>query len=258
MTGEKSIHAQTLEDLYAMMERDRDAAEVIAETTFQAEVNAAVNTIAEISSVASARILADTQVASAKILIDAEVAATRLSTGAEMAIAEVKKQARLKPKASVEASIVAIGHIHSTQVTESARHAVEAIERDAQAAIAKLRQLGNAAIEEIHTFAMATSLRSEAATRADELMKTFKETPHTMEEAAAEGGKAAAIILAAAKSASDTLQQKLDATLRNIHAVTEEACQAITIATAKAVERVEAARGNALERIGEAMRQHLS
>ena len=47
---------QSMEDLYALIERDRIAAEVVAERVFQNEVNAAILAITEINAVASTRI----------------------------------------------------------------------------------------------------------------------------------------------------------------------------------------------------------
>ncbi|EME70456.1 hypothetical protein H261_08238 [Paramagnetospirillum caucaseum] len=255
MADKKIEGVQSIEALYALIEHNRLTDEVVAERVFQNEVNAAINTITEISTVASARIMTDTQVASAKIQIDAEVQAARLAADAEMAVAKIKSRGGRQSQASVKAAIVAIGNAQSERLSDAGKQSIHEMVIEAEAAIAKLRQLADAAIEEIHRYATNTTARMQAAAVATARMKAFQTEEHTRDEIVAEGAKAADFVSLAAESASRVVQQSLDATLRNIRAVTDEACANIKSSVENAVERIEAARIKAQARIDEAVRQ---
>jgi hypothetical protein len=257
MADNKSETIQSIEDLYALIERDRLAAELVAERVFQNEVNAAVNAITEISTVASTRILTDTQVASAKIQIDAEVSATRLAAGAEMAVAEVMSQRNSLSKTAIKVLIATIGDSASVQLSNVAKQSIDTMASEAEAAIAKLRKIADAAIEEIHNYAIDTTTRMQAAATAAARMKAFRTEDHTPGEIVAEGTRVANFVSLAAEAASRVVQQKLDATLRSIRTVSDEACSNIRISVENAVKRIEAARIKAESRISEAIRHAL-
>ena len=97
MTSSQSMRHNSLAELYELIDRDRIAAATLAEVTFSNDVDLAISSITEISSVACAKVLADTQVASAKALIDAEVSVARLSAGAGVAVAEYKRHVQERP-----------------------------------------------------------------------------------------------------------------------------------------------------------------
>ncbi|OAN52771.1 hypothetical protein A6A04_15855 [Paramagnetospirillum marisnigri] len=255
MADEHHEDAQSIEDLYALIEQNRLADELVAERIFQNEVNAAINAITEISAVASSRIMTDTQVASAKIQIDAEVVAARLAAGAEIAISGIKAQGGTQSKANVKAAIYAIGDGQTTQVMDTARHSIHQMVTEAEAAIAKLRQLADAAIEEIHRYATNTTERMQATVVAANRMKAFRAEEHSRDEIVAEGTKAAIFVSQAAEASSRVVQENLEAALKNIRATTDQACANIKASVEKAVERIEAARLKAQARIEEAVRR---
>ena len=252
---------RSLEELYALMDRDRVAAARLAQSVFAADVDAALAGIVEISSVASARVMADTQVASAKLLIDAEVAATRLSVGAELAISEYRRHVLDSDSADspevVEAMIAEIGRVHSEHLSDSARQSIEAIQRDADAAIARLQEVGVAAIADIRDLATTLSLRTQAeAAKACERLKTYRQHPHTQEEVVAAEDEAVQLLADAAEVSAHALRDGAAAALRNIHGITDEACANIRSAAIAAQTRIEATREKALARLRQVVEFH--
>jgi len=251
MVGDYRRH--TMEELYALMERDRIAAAGLAADVFQNDVAMAVTTIAEINAVACARVQADTQVASAKMLIDAEVVAVRLSANAEAAISEYKRLlVGGESRETVSAMIKEINRRHSAEMTLNSKTAIEGIERDAAAAITKLKAIGAAALDDIHCLAKEVSWRVEDdAKLAAEKLATYRQTPHSAEEAVAEADQAAKIVREAAEESSRHLQRTLDAAIRNITATADEACANVAEASKRATERILAALDEALRRVQE-------
>jgi hypothetical protein len=262
MVSQYLNQVRSLDELYAVMETDRLAAARLAESTFRNDVDAAIASIADISSVAGARVMADTHVASAKLLIDAEVASTRLAVGAEMAVAEYKRHAQEQSPppdvSTIETAIQAIGKAHTDQLSQGARLSVEAIEREAAAAIARLKEIGSNAITEIRDFAALTSIKThENAAHAAERLRSFRQSPQTLDAVAAEGDKAAAIVLEAAENAAVTLREAADVAFGKIMVVTDEACETIQAAAREATLRIEMAREKALTRIRAAAHLHI-
>jgi hypothetical protein len=263
MVSEYLGRVRSLEELYSLMDRDRLAAARFIESAFHADVEAAITNIVEISSVANARVMADTQVASAKLLIDAEVASARLVAGAEMAIIEFKHLAgdgmTDDTAEHFEAMIQEIGRAHTGNLTESARRSIAAIEEDAAAAIAKLKEIGKAAISDIREFATVTSLKTQvAAAEASERLTTFRQHPHSLEEAIDASKEAQLLVTNAADQASTTLRQTADTALRNVHATTDEACAQITASATLASKRIELSMEKAVVRIHEIQTLSLS
>jgi hypothetical protein len=254
MTRDDIGRVHTLAELYEVIEQDRVAAAALAEVAFANDADLAISSITEISSVACARVLADTQVASAKALIDAEVSVARLSAGAGLAVAEYKRHLQDRPEAvpleTVAGMVAQIGDKHSEMIAQGGRQSVEAIERDAQQAIAKLKEIGNAAIAEIRDLEISITSRIELdAALAAEKLRTFRQAPHTSDEVIAEAEDAARKVEAAADRSITTLRTVVEEAIRNIHATTEEACLQILTAADTASRRLRAAQEKTLETI---------
>jgi len=241
----------SLAELHALIDRDRAAAAALAEATFHNDVNIAISTISEINAVAGARVSADTQVATAKIQIDAEVAATRLSADAQMAIARYKQHVESQPTAVphevVAAMVRQIGDSHSAQLSQQAEKAIDAIKRDAMAAIAKLKEIGNSAIDEIHDLAatVASNVERDADVAAEKL-RAFRLQAHSKRETIEEADSAARKIEAAATLSAAALRKAVDAAIKSIRDVADGASRDIENAAKTATERISAARESAL------------
>jgi len=253
---------RSLEELYALMELDRNAAASAAADLFQKDVEAAINAITNINAVASARVQADTQAASARIMNDAEGAAAGLAAVAQMAIAEYTRhvQAQSKDVAPevVKGMVSEIGTVHSSEISKSAAQSIEDINRNAEATIAKLKGLAVAAISDISDLAKGISVKVQVnAALAVEKLKTFRQRPHTLEEVAAEADKAAKMIADAAEIAADFLRQAVAGSIRNINLTTDDACENIGIASKVATERIVAAMNKAQHLIHEMVLLHL-
>ena len=98
MVTEYLGRVHSVEELVALIDRDRLAAADMFASSFAYDVATSVATITEISTIASARVSADMQVVSAQILTDAEVTAATLLASAEMFVVEHRKQ-RSRPAA---------------------------------------------------------------------------------------------------------------------------------------------------------------
>ena len=262
MNSSQIDRPRSLEDLYELIERDRVAAAALAEIAFANDAALAISSISEISSVACAKVLADTQVASAKALIDAEVSVARLSAGAGVAVAEYKRHVQEHPQ-SVPLTTVAgmVGQIcdkHVEEIQLGGRQSIETIERDAQLAIAKLKEIGNAAIQEIRGLEHAISAQIEQdAAMAAERLRAFREKPHTPEEVMAEAENAARKVEAAASQAISQLHHGVDEAIRNIQATTDEACRQILAAAEAACKRLTLAQEKALGTIRTVVEFHM-
>lgn len=261
MVSEYLKQTRSISELQSIIDSDRKTAAALAEATFRHDVNAAITSITEINAVATARVSADTQVASAKMLIDAEVVATRLMADAQIAIAEYKKyvenQSSAVPAEVVSGMIKQIGEKHTAQLSQQAKTSIEVIQRDAQEAIAKLKDIAATAIRDIHGIsASITADVDSAATTAAEKLRDFRQEPHNLEETAQEAEEAALQIEAAAARASLELQTTVYAALENIHKSTDEACAIIKSAANTATEKIETAREKALATIRTVLEFH--
>ena len=261
MASDYFKQTRSLSELQSVIDSDRKTAATLAEATFRHDVHAAITSITEINAVATARVSADTQVASAKMLIDAEVVSTRLMADAQIAISDYKKyvetQASAVPAEVVSAMIKQIGDKHTAQLSMQAKTSIEAIHRDAQEAIDKLKDIAATAISDIHSIsASITADVDSAATTAAEKLRSFRQEPHSLEETAEEAELAALQIEAAAARASLELQTAVYAALENIHKSTDDACSVIKTTANTATEKIETAREKAMATIRTVLEFH--
>ncbi len=252
-------NVRSIEEVYALIDRNRTAAAEAARMKFRSDVDAAVAAVTDISAVATARILADSQVASAKIMIDAEVGAARLLSEAELRAAQCAKDILNTPAEKVEAMLVEIASVTSSRLSAGASSAVELIRRDAEEAVRKLKQTGTDAIRDIRDLAakVEAQIEADAKTAAEKLAK-FRARPHTPEEASVEAERAADLVGAAANQGMTDLRAALDHTFARINKITEDACLAVQDAALAAEKRLNEGRERALARLNEVLAIHRS
>jgi hypothetical protein len=237
---------QSIEDLYALIERDRIAAEALAQRVFLREVKVAVGSITDVTAVASTRIMTDTQVASAKIQMDSEVMEARLLVSGEIAATEIEVA---RERGAESAHITQLATDQAAQLSDTARQLIDSMVAEAEAAVAKIRQIGEDAINEIHSYALDTTARMRASDTAAARMNAYKAEEHSVDDIVAEGAKAANFVTLAAESALLLLQKMRDDAVQNIRAATDKACTDIKDAVERAAERIGAARIKAQARI---------
>src|SRR5579863_9674423 len=131
MTSDYLKRTRSLEEIYALIDKNRVDAAKAAQTKFHNDMETAISAIASIGAIASARVQADSRVASAKVLINAELAATRLLAEAEMQASRCANEALTKPREVVEAALLEIGKNTTLQLILSATESVANIQRDA-------------------------------------------------------------------------------------------------------------------------------
>lgn len=102
MTSDHLKRTRSLEEIYALIDKNRVDAAKAAQTKFHNDMEAAISAIASIGAIASARVQADSRVASAKVLINAELAAMRLLAEAEMQASKCASEALTKPSVSTK------------------------------------------------------------------------------------------------------------------------------------------------------------
>jgi hypothetical protein len=178
--------------------------------------------------------------------MDTEVLEVRLLTNAEIAATEIDLA---RSQGSKAALVTAIATGQTAQLSDTARQLIDAMVAEADAAIAKIRQIGEAAINEIYVYATDTTTRMLASDTASARMKVFKTEDHTEAEVKEEGVKAANFIALAAEAALLVLCRMRDDAVQNIRIATDKACADIKDAVEQAVERIEAARIKAQARI---------
>ncbi len=258
MTEEHLKPPQTLDEVYALIDKNRIDTAKAAHVKFHNDVGAAIGTITNISAVASARVQADSRVAAAKVLINAELAATHLLAEAQMEASRCAGEMLTKPSEVVEAAITEIGKLTTWRLIASARESVEAIQHDAEFAIKVLMETGANAIREIQIMAAGVAAQTKRdAEQAAAKLKEYRERTHTLDEARSEGGDVALIVIGAAEEASAHLQSRVEATLAQIHAVTEEACSVVHDAALAAEEKIMRGKDRALAHLREFLQAHL-
>lgn len=240
VTSDDPGKGRSLEEIYALIDKNRAEAARIALAKFHYDMEAAIATIASIGSIASARVLADSRVASANVLIEAELAASRLLAEAELQVSRCAQEVLIKPREIVEASLLEIGRYTVAQLTGAAKEAVDKIDRDAEAAIKVLRDTGTVAIQEVQALAarVAEQTKQDAELAAAKLAQ-FRKHSHTVDEIISDGEDLAKAVLHAAESVSVHLRWVVDATLSKINLITEDACAAIQEATVAAKKKIE-------------------
>jgi uncharacterized protein YijF (DUF1287 family) len=249
----------SLQEIYALIDRSRLDAAKAAEAKFHTEIEAAISAIASISSIAGARVLADSRVASANVLINAELAATRLLADAEMQASRAASEILTKPKEAVQASLREIGRQTSLHLATSAQQSVEKIQQDAEAAIQLLRETSAIAIREIQTLAITVveQTKHDAASAAQKL-KEYRRTAHSMSDATSEGEDAADIVIKAAEDASIQLQSTMKNTLAQITRIADEACSLVREAALVAERKIKEGLEKALLRLKDALKPYAS
>jgi len=258
MTDDQRKGPRTLDEVYALIDTNRIDAAGAAQAKFHHDIETAIATIANIGSVAGARVLADSRVASAKVLINAELAATRLLADAEMQASKCVNQVLIKPREVVEAAILEVGKLATWRLTATARESVEAIHQDAEFAINALKETGAHAIREIQALAAKVDTQTKHdAEQAAAKLKQFRERPRTMDEATSEGHDAAQIVIKAARHVSVGLQTAVKVSIAEINSVTEAACSAVHDAAVAAEEKIIEGRERALLRLRETLQAHL-
>ena len=257
MTSDHGKQSPNLEEIYALIDKNRAGAARAAQAKFHNDVEAAIATIVSIGTIAGARVQADSRIASAKVLINAELAATRLLAEASVQASKWASQARIKPKDAVEAALMEIGKQTSLQLAMNAKESVERIQQDAEAAIKVLRETGAVAIREVRAAAASVAEQTKHdAELAAKKLKEYRKQVRTPADAASEGEDLAQIVMTAAEEASVKLQETLKATLDDINAVTDAACLAVHEAALASEKRIEEGLERALARLQETLKSH--
>lgn len=245
----------SLEEIYALIDKDRGDAARAAQAKFHAEMESAIAVIASIGSIAGARVLADSRVASANVLINAELAATRLLAEAEMQASRVATELITKPKEVVEAALLEIGKTTAIQLVTNAQQSVEKIRQDAETSIRTLRKTAEIAIREIQT--LATNVAEQTlrdAELAAEKLKEYRKSSPTRDEATSQGIDVAKIVIEAAQNASVDLQTAIKKSMAQITAITDEACSRVREAALAAEKIIKESLAKAQSRLKEALK----
>jgi hypothetical protein len=239
MVSDYLKHSRSLDEVYALIDKNRVDAAGAVRAKFHNDMEAAITTIASIGAIASARVQADSRVASAKVLINAELAATRLLAEAELQASRCAQEAAAKPRAVVEAAMLEIGRHTSLGLIAAAKDSVERIQQDAEAAIKVLRETGAIAIREIQ--ALGTNVAEHtrhAAELAAERLKEYRRQAHTPDQACDDAADLASMVSKAAEASSLRLQDAIKATLADINATTDAACAAVQAAAVAAEAKI--------------------
>lgn len=258
MSDDHLRRPESLEEIYALIDKSRLDAAKGAEAKFHSEIEAAISAIASISSIAGARVLADSRIASANVLINAELAATRLLADAEMQASKAASEVLTKPRDVVQVALLEIGRHTSLQLATSAQQSVEKIQQDAEAAIQVLRETSAIAIREIQTLVatVAEQAKHDAALAAEKLKK-YRNAPRTVEDATSEGEDAAKIVIKAAQNATIKLQNSTKMTMAQITQIADEACSLVREAALAAEKKIKDGLEKALMRLKGALKAHL-
>jgi hypothetical protein len=258
LTSDHPKHPQSLEQVYARIDKNRAAAAKAAQARFQSDIETAMAAIVSIGSVASARVQADSRVASANVLINAELAATRLLAEAEMQASLCAREVLTKPRDLVEATLMEMGKQTSLRLAATAKESVEKIQQDAETAIKVLRETGAIAIREVQALAANVAEQTmRDAELAAEKLREYRKSTHTPEEAICEGEVVAQIVIKAAQEASANLQETIKTTLAMINTITDEACAAVHQAALAAEKKILDGRDRALARLKQTLQAHL-
>jgi len=258
MTSDYLKRSRSLDEVYALIDKNRIDAAKVAQAKFHDDMEAAIAAIASISSIAGARVQADSRVASAKVLIDAELAAGRLLKEAELQASKCATEILTKPREVVEAALLEIGKHTTLRLISAAKEAVENIQQDAEAAIKLLRETGAIAIREIQTLsANVTEQRKRDAELAARKLEEYRKQARTPDEAISDGEDLAQIVVAAAEQASVRLQETISATLTKINAITDEACAGVHEAALFAEKKILDGQERALARLKQTLQAHL-
>jgi hypothetical protein len=257
VTSDYLKQPRSLEEIYALIDKNRVDAANAAQAKFHYDMEAAIAAIASIGAIAGARVQADSRVASARVLINAELAATRLLAEAEVQASKCANEALTKPKEVVQAALLEIGKNTTMQLILTAKESVGKIQRDAELAIKVLRETGAIAIQEIQALAAnVTEQTMRAAELAAEKLKEYRKKAHTADEATSNGEDLAHIVIKAAKQASVQLKEAIKTTLAGINATTDAACAAVHEAALAAERKILDGQERASARLKETLQAH--
>jgi hypothetical protein len=225
MTSDHGTDA-SLEEIYALIDKDRAAAAKAAQARFHSMVETGIAAIVSLEAIAGTRVQTDSRIASANVLIKAELAAARLLAEAKAQASRSASQAVTQTKHVVEAALTEIGKQTSLRLIATTRQAVEIIQRDAEAAMQVLKETRVIAVRDGRALAAdaAEQTRREARLAAEN-WKQGRDSARTT--AACDGDDVALIVITAAEVAAVKFQDAMKARLDDINAVTDAACLAV-------------------------------
>jgi hypothetical protein len=254
MTSDHGMHAG-LEEIYALIDKDRAAAAKVAQARFHSMVETGIAAIVSLEAIAGTRVQTDSRIASANVLIKAELAAARLLAEAKAQASRWANQAVTQTKHVVEAALTEIGKQTSLRLIAATREAVEMIQQDAEAAIQVLKETRVIAVRDARALAAgaAEQTRREAMLAAEK-WKEGREDAHTA--AACDGDDVALIVITAAEVAAAKFQEAMKATLDNINAVTDAACLAVQDAALASKMKIEEGVARASAQLQETLKSH--
>lgn len=238
------------EERHPLCDHEKITAPHLEEPTIPTGVDAVIACITEASSAVCSRVLADAEYATVKLRTDAGLASTRLTLVVEMAIAAHQRLSTDPSPGIIEDLILDPWGANGERVSDSAMRSAEAIERDADAAMAKLRDIGRAAISDIHNFAVGASLKAQVtAGLAAEKLGYYRRHPHSIAATLNGADKATEIVVKAADDVATILRQASDAAIHNTQAAINDGCARIKATAEQAARQIETARDRALGRI---------
>jgi hypothetical protein len=254
MTNERGMDAG-LEEIYALIDKDRVAAAKAAQARFHGMVETGIAAIVSLEAIAGTRVRTDSRIASANVVIKAELAAARLLAEAKAQASRSANQAVAQTKHGVEAALTQIGKQTSLRLIATTREAVEMIQRDAEAAIQALKETRVMAVRDGRALAAdaAEQTRREARLAAE----TWKQGGESARTAAAcDGDDVALIVITAAEVAAVKFQDAMKASLDDINAGTDAACLAVHDAALASKMKIEEGVARALAQLQEALKTH--
>jgi hypothetical protein len=246
--------AGSIEELELLIESERAYTAAAIDAAFRHDAEAAVIRISEINQIANARILAAAQIASAKAATDAEVAAATLAGLASSAVHRITSRQRIASATPGQAATMVrdTAELAHQTISEFASDAVLKINAEAEGAINRIKENGNAAIDQVKTLVAEIDLEitandAEAAETLERLKSDQRSTADIVENAAS----ALTLMRNQFKAFTQRLSVITEATKAEMHEYTEEAISTISRATESAARRIFQSRDKALKIIRE-------
>lgn|GEM_PF-3959931 len=256
MTSDHGMHAG-LEEIYALIDKDRVAAAKAAQARFHSMVETGIAAIVSLEAIAGTRVQTDSRIASANVLIKAELAAARLLAEAKTQASRWASQAAVQTKDVVEAALTEIGKQTGLRLIATAGKAAEMLQQDAEAAMQVLKETRVSAVRDARALAAdAAEQTTREARLAAGKLKDYREDARAAAAAASDGDDVAQIVIGAAEVAAVKFQEAMKAALDNINAVTDAACLAVQEAALASKKNIEEGIAHALAQLQDTLKPH--
>jgi hypothetical protein len=254
MVSDYLKHARSLEELDALIEKDRVAAALIIKTQFIEKVIHCIAHIDKACEISLARIVSESEIAAARITANSEIATARLGARFKIILSEIEKLNLTGiSQRELEVTMAMLSESsrqYAVDLAAEAKQGIQQLEEDTADAISRIKKHAEDSIAEIEAVkAEVLKQNNEAAAAAHQKLQASKSQDRTQEQVAREGVDAAGVVLSAAYASKVEVETKSAIAVELIQSSMTDAQQRVKSICDSAIGHIEAVMNDAIDKM---------